>query len=132
MTALTVCQPYAHLIAVGEKAIENRTWATNFRGQLAIHAGKSRAWLDDDDERRHGALPFGAIVAVAWMSGCRAPEDLPPLMRRSPHANGPVCWMLSSVVRLPKPITCKGARGLWRVPDDVEARVVAMLGWRPR
>ena len=40
MKALTVRQPWASLIAAGVKTIETRSWATSFRGPLAIHAGK--------------------------------------------------------------------------------------------
>lgn len=35
---LTVSQPYAFLIAAGIKPIENRTWKTNYRGKILIHA----------------------------------------------------------------------------------------------
>ncbi len=38
MKALTVYQPYASLIAVGAKQYETRSWATNYRGPIAIHA----------------------------------------------------------------------------------------------
>ncbi|MDR0872221.1 MAG: ASCH domain-containing protein [Prevotellaceae bacterium] len=41
MKALTVKQPYAHLICKGIKDVENRTWKTNFRGRALIHAGKT-------------------------------------------------------------------------------------------
>jgi activating signal cointegrator 1 len=37
--ALTVRQPWAQLIALGEKTIETRTRLTSHRGLLAIHAG---------------------------------------------------------------------------------------------
>jgi hypothetical protein len=37
--ALTVKQPWASLIVCGIKDIENRTWKTNFRGRVLIHAG---------------------------------------------------------------------------------------------
>lgn len=40
-TALTVQQPWAWLIVKGYKPIENRTWRTDFRGRLVIHAGKT-------------------------------------------------------------------------------------------
>jgi len=36
--ALTVKNPWAWLIAQGIKDIENRTWRTNFRGRVYIHA----------------------------------------------------------------------------------------------
>ena len=36
--ALSVRQPWAHLIISGVKDIENRTWFTNIRGPVLIHA----------------------------------------------------------------------------------------------
>jgi hypothetical protein len=38
MKALSIKQPWASLIANGIKDIENRTWRTNFRGKIYIHA----------------------------------------------------------------------------------------------
>lgn len=40
MKALTITQPWATLIAQGQKRIETRSWSTNYRGPLAIHASK--------------------------------------------------------------------------------------------
>ncbi|MCW0484088.1 ASCH domain-containing protein [Gaoshiqia sediminis] len=39
MKTITIKQPWAHLICSGFKDIENRTWRTNFRGRVLIHAG---------------------------------------------------------------------------------------------
>lgn len=116
MKALTICQPYAHLIAIGDKVIENRTWPTRYRGWLAIHAGKSKDWLDPDNETNPD-LVFGAIVAVARMVDCRRLEQLSPELKSHKHANGPWCWVFDKVLRLPTPVPCKGAQGLWQ-PDD--------------
>lgn len=38
--ALSVRQPFAWLIVHGYKNIENRTWSTQYRGRLWIHASK--------------------------------------------------------------------------------------------
>lgn len=38
MKAITIKQPWASLIVHGIKDIENRTWRTNFRGRVLIHA----------------------------------------------------------------------------------------------
>lgn len=79
MKALTICQPYAELIARGSKRIENRTWPTAYRGPLVIHAGKSRDWLDPDTDAidyPDGDLVFGAFIAIADLVGCRRVEDL--------------------------------------------------------
>ena len=39
MKAITIKQPWASLIVEGVKDIENRTWATKYRGRVLIHAG---------------------------------------------------------------------------------------------
>lgn len=41
MKALTIWQPWASLIANGSKKIETRSWKTNYRGPIAIHAAKN-------------------------------------------------------------------------------------------
>lgn len=43
MKALSIKQPWASLIAHGIKDIENRTWKTNFRGRIYIHASAKKA-----------------------------------------------------------------------------------------
>ena len=38
MKALTIWQPWASLLACGGKRFETRSWATSYRGPIAIHA----------------------------------------------------------------------------------------------
>ena len=40
MKVLTIKQPWATLIMQGDKRFEFRSWKTNYRGELLIHAGK--------------------------------------------------------------------------------------------
>jgi len=40
MKAISVRQPWAHLIIHGGKDIENRDWRTNMRGTVFVHASK--------------------------------------------------------------------------------------------
>ena len=87
MKALTLTQPWASLIAVGAKRIETRSWYTQFRGPLAIHAAKG--FTADDKEACYtpqfraalapvlsvhlpieSQLPFGKIVCVCELLGC--------------------------------------------------------------
>lgn len=42
MKTLSIKQPWASLIAHGIKDIENRTWSTNYRGRIYIHASASQ------------------------------------------------------------------------------------------
>lgn len=124
MKALTILQPYAHLIAVGEKPIENRHWPTQYRGPLLIHAGKGRSMLDEGDP---ADMAFGAVVAIAQLAQCFKldrlwPPSYEPLQKHE-HANGPFCWILENVCRLETPVPARGAQGLW-VPD---AQLVAAV-----
>jgi hypothetical protein len=40
MRCITLTQPWATLVALGMKKIETRSWATSYRGKLAIHAAQ--------------------------------------------------------------------------------------------
>lgn len=130
MKCITICQPYAQLIASGQKRAENRTWALQHRGSLAIHAGKSRAWLDT-----YWPLPpdmiFGAVLAIVDVIDClhidaiRAgmiPENLMWLQTHE-HASGPWCWVLANV-RPVKPMPCRGQMGLF----DIDGKLLEPIG----
>jgi len=78
--ALSVRQPWAHAILRGGKNIENRSWPTELRGTIALHAARSMDAAAVDAffqflEARHlagpwathdivDALPRGAIVGL--------------------------------------------------------------------
>lgn len=79
MRALTICQPYAHLIVTQQaelpigavpKRVENRTWETRYRGLLLIHAGKSMKFLHGDDRTKYPEMKFGAIIGIAHLIDC--------------------------------------------------------------
>lgn len=119
MNALTICQPYAEMIAIGMKVIENRTWPTTYRGPLAIHAGKSREWLDDDyDYSKHFPdMTFGSVIAIVTLEDCVRLNQLPAHLVDNEHANGPWCWILNDVHRI-TPVPFRGSQGLWTFPDS--------------
>ena len=128
MKAITICQPFAELIARNEKPIENRTWFTTYRGELLIHAGKSKEWLEPEDIADYPTMLFGAVIAVANVVACchiNQPKQwgAREYLTRHEHANGPWCWILEDVRRLPSPITISGAQGLW-VPPLIVVRAV--------
>lgn len=125
MKALTVCQPYADLLLQrhpsGElvKPIENRPKRWSYRGPLAIHAGLSRAWMDEGDDERYPDLVFGAVLGMVNLIDCVKLDDLPARLRDHEHANGPWCLLIDRPLRLSQPIPYRGAQGLWNVPDHV-------------
>ena len=69
MKCLSLKQPFADLLALGEKTIELRKWNTKFRGEFLIHASKnididSCDRLDIDIDK----LSVGAIIGSAFLS----------------------------------------------------------------
>lgn len=44
MKVLSIRQPWASLIVKGCKDVENRTWKTDYRGPIAIHASGTFDW----------------------------------------------------------------------------------------
>lgn len=96
MKAISLWQPWASAIALGAKRVETRSWATNYRGPIAIHAAKrcidyemcgiKSSWTWCGVLRPLGirmgnnvdpvqVLPFGAIVAIAKLADCRPSES---------------------------------------------------------
>jgi hypothetical protein len=47
MKALSIKQPWAQLIIMGAKDVENRNRSTNFRGRFAVHVSLKRADYED-------------------------------------------------------------------------------------
>ncbi len=151
MRALTICQPFAHLIVTPQdelpdcavrKRVENRTWSTLYRGELLIHAGKSLQWLRPGNRESFPEMAFGAIVGVAKLIDCiAAPPGLGgrpqisaddaeryPWLRSHFHTEGPWCWILQDAQRFESPITYRGAQGLFEIPDATVAREMMNLG----
>lgn len=149
MKALTICQPYAHLICLPDtdarrKRVENREWSTRYRGPLFIHAGMSRAWLTDGPRSTYdsayglsvGDMTFGAFVARCTLVDCISYADVGlglyrckyPWVASHQHASGPWCWILADVSPLPRPVPWRGAQGLWEVEElEVIAAAESML-----
>jgi hypothetical protein len=79
--ALSVRQPFASLIAVGEKTIEWRSWLWTYRGPVVICASNSPKWRTQGKAPGSKAyLPTGAAVCIVDMVDCR------PLMRGDLYA----------------------------------------------
>lgn len=64
--ALSIRQPWAWLIVNGHKDIENRDWATPFRGRFLVRAGKTlpRSYYDEfvDTVDMAGFAPSGIVL----------------------------------------------------------------------
>ena len=143
MKALTIIQPWATLIASGHKMNETRSWKTNYRGEVLIHAGKnpkdytSGCYIDDPDGRHFQEagitpnnfedLPRGSIIGKATLVNCiHINKEFRDHLKRSNPAEyafgdyriGRYAWVFENPVLFEKPIPARGRQGLWNWEDD--------------
>lgn len=149
MKCIAIKQPYASLIVSGVKTIENRTWASNYRGPLAIYASKALDKSLVNTERRfckrYGlqfptSLPASCIIGVVDLVGMmqsvtdEALADfddgeggLYQLIKSGDqlpddltwYADGNIGWILANPRPLPAPIPFSGRLGLFDIPDGL-------------
>ena len=141
---LSLTQPYATLMALGLKRIETRSWATQYRGPLVIHAAKGFPPASRDlceTEPFKGALasygitswrqlPLGALLATvrlcvildivgpgAWWFSV-VPGLVPPVEPERSYGNytaGRCAWLTSDACAFSEPIPYRGRLGLFDV-----------------
>jgi hypothetical protein len=161
MKALTMTQPWAMLVALGENTIETRSWSTRYRGMLAIHAAKAfpaeaRAlcaqepyrsvlggggFVSDED------LPLGAVIALAQLDDVvpftrtslrevrtRAARGLLPRFEADfgDFSPGRFGFVLSHVQRLADPVPARGMLGLWEVRPALRRTLLSKAARRRR
>lgn len=117
MRQLTVRQPFADLIARGEKTIETRSWRTKYRGPLLICASKKKC----------GSLPTGVIVALVNLVEVRPffPSDaLAACCEWRPNA---FAWEIRNVRNFSTPIACRGSLGLGTPAPELINRIQELL-----
>lgn len=131
LRAITLWRPWPWAIIHLGKDVENRDWrpAPSLLAPgdcLAIHAGKAwdagaAIWLEGACS---GDTP---IPAESWLSqGIVAIVRFAGVVETSTSTwfVGRYGWRIEDVVPLPRPVPCRGAQGLWTVPDELlsEAR----------
>lgn len=138
---LSLTQPWASAIFLGLKAIETRSWQTNYRGRLYIHASNGMPKYAKEfaaDERfmcrlpEIGKLPLGAIIGHVDLIDIKRTEDLKPGPIEELYGDygpGRYGWITDNPVLLETPIPAKGSLGIWRyqVPTHKTGYAVATL-----
>ena len=145
MKALTLRHPWPWAIVALGKDVENRTWAPG-RDQLAIgdwfaiHGGVTPRGADLVEVQIQAsglvATHRARVMRQCLVNGDLTVNDviLPGIVAVCRHAGvvraggspwfeGPLGWRLADVAALPVPVPCRGAQGLWDIPDDVFAEV---------
>jgi hypothetical protein len=115
MLSLSVQQPFATLIASGEKSIETRTWPTKHRGDLLICAAMKLHKSYSHELTR--IYPVGVAICIVELYDCRPmTRDDEPAARCAVYPRA-WSWLLRNV-RTVEPFRVQGRLGLFHVSDD--------------
>lgn len=142
MKALTIRQPWASLtLMVGEngkafKRVETRSYRTNYRGRIAIHAGATHEdllLLEGLVLRHMGvevrpqmvALPYGKVIGEVTIKDCIPINELWDTEYSTAmevdfgdwsKGKGRFGWILEDPVMYDQPVPARGQLGLWNWP----------------
>lgn len=136
LKVLSVRQPWASLLLSGEDWCENRSWSTNYRGPLWIHAsgkietGECELWGIDKSQLTTSAV-LGCVELIDVIHIDELEERLPELPEDitldgevgPDFIVGEYCWIVANPRPLKTPIAAKGKLNLWKLNvNDDQAR----------
>lgn len=117
---LSIREPYASLIKMKIKTIETRSFKTNYRGELYIHASLSKSNVDDELSKL--VMPmYGKIICKCKLVDCvlmtenyvkEIKEKIPMEYKCGLYEAGRYAWILESVEEIDA-IEAKGKLGIW-------------------
>jgi hypothetical protein len=134
--AISLYQPHATLVALGEKRFETRSWGTHHRGLLLIHAAHKRPpeylkLAQTEPFRRALAkdplwmVRRMQVIAAVNMANCIRIFSAPPRevlqfgnyeLAYGDFSPGRWSWHFPDAVRFPEPFYARGGRKFFNVP----------------
>ena len=124
MKVLTIKQPYASAVVYGYMEFEFRSWKTNYRGEIYIHAAKAKSkasnasiastYLKSRENPEH-------IICKCLLKNCiYMDEDFINEVKKNKeeynsghYEVGRYAWQLEVIEVLEEPIYAKGQLGIW-------------------
>ena len=133
MKVLSVREPFATLITNGIKKIETRSWKTNYRGELFIHAsGKTLAkeFLANDfviNLIKDMDMNYGNIICKCNLVDCIYMDDefIENIKKNQIEYNcgeykvGRYAWIIDDIKPI-YPIPTKGKLNIWKYDGEHE------------
>ena len=131
MKVVSIIEPWASLIKERVKYIETRSWKTNYRGKIYIHASLKK--VPKKDERINNLIgllkdkdfKYGHIIAEAILVDCIYMDEEFLSNIKEDHQEyicgeysiGRYAWILKDIKELKTPIPAKGNLGIWNYND---------------
>ena len=127
MKVLSLTEPYATLIKLCKKKIETRSFKTNYRGELYIHASSTKIPKEWKNNRelmnliKDVDLSFGYIICKCNLVDCiYMNEEFLDKIKKDKleylvgdYKIGRYAWILDDIEVLDRPIFAKGKLGIW-------------------
>ena len=127
LKVLSLTEPYATLIRLGKKKIETRSFKTNYRGELYIHASSTKIpkeWKNNKELMnlvKDSVLNFGYIILKCKLVDCvYMDEEFLDKIKKDKleylvgdYKPGRYAWILDDIQVLDRPIFAKGKLGIW-------------------
>ena len=135
MKVLSLTEPYATLIANGQKCIETRSWKTKYRGELYIHASSTKipeSTLENEklmELIKNKPLNYGHIICKCNLVDCiyMTEEYVREMKEKNPqeylcgeYKVGRYAWVLDDVIPLENKMKAKGQLNIWNFYQDFE------------
>ncbi|MGQ2966118.1 ASCH domain-containing protein [Methylophilus sp.] len=131
LKALSLKQPFAWLIANGYLLVDDRSWGTQYRGPILIHASKGlyEAYYQHIRSNTDVPIPdrdkleYGGVVGIADLVLCSKPGQLPAGISREQRAHfGGVHqeyygFLFAQARPLPL-MPCAGKLGIFEIDTD--------------
>lgn len=127
MKVLSIREPWASIIINGYKKYEFRSWKTNYRGKIFIHASKN---IEKDNIKRFEKLNInyspGFIIGEAEIVDCIPVSsefensliiENELIYGASRNRTG-YAWKLDNIKIIDKPIEVNGHLGLWNYEEE--------------
>ncbi|RYZ67294.1 MAG: hypothetical protein EOP05_17910 [Proteobacteria bacterium] len=137
MYALSLDQPFAHMIVHLKMNVESRTWSTERRGTIAIHATAKKSkhefdWVLENFgiQLNPNEVDRGAIVGFADLVDVITEKQV--TKKTAKWFIGPVGYILENIVALKEPVPTKGNRKFWRLKGDELERSLSQLSVQQR
>jgi hypothetical protein len=127
MKSLSLLEPFASLIKENIKCVETRSWKTNYRGELYIHASLKK--VSKKDERinelvnllKDKEFKYGNIIAKCKLVDCIYMDEsyVNDIVNNKiehmcgMYSVGRYAWILEDIEMLKDPIEIKGKLGIW-------------------
>lgn len=133
MKVLSLTEPFATLIKEKKKVIETRSWKTNYRGELYIHASATsipKDWKDDNEFMAlvdNIPLNFGNIICKCKLVDCiyMTKEYVENMKKNNyqeyicgKYEEGRYAWILENIIPLENPIKAKGQLNIWNYYNE--------------